>query len=152
MMKKIITTCLLFFAIASTFAQNSHEDIQTIQNYIQKTSQNEWFDPINKKGSLSNNTTYDTAYYLLSNDSVFSIIHTVYEKHTLQKVFYYKEGALIACIVEETDANNANRLLQYADYFFKDGALLNTGDEKEAFPAAALFTEGMEKLQNVPVN
>ena len=151
-MRKIITVFFCVFAIASAFAQNTNEDIQKIQNYIQKTSENEWFDPVNKPGTLANGTTYDLSYYILADGSVFSIIYTVFDKYTLQKVFYYKDDVLIACIVEETDANNANKLLQYADYFYKDGVLLNTSDEKKELPSASLQTEGIQKLKEAPTN
>jgi|SRR5690606_1887361 len=146
-MKKIITSLLLICSITTAFAQINDTEIKQIQSYIQSTSQNEWFDPVNKNGTLANGTPYDLAYYILPDNKTFSIIYTVFDKYTLQKVFYYKEDLLIACIIEETDANNANKLLQYADYFYKDGTLINTNDEKKEFPAIEAYQEGMEKLK-----
>src|SRR5690606_28865996 len=84
---------------------------------------------------------------ILPDTKTFSIIYTVFDKYTLQKVFYYKENQLIACIIEETDANNANKLLHYADYFYKNGVLINAGDENKEFPATEAYLEGMEKLK-----
>ncbi len=146
-MKKIIASFLLLFSISTAFAQDSDTEIKQIQSYIQATSQNEWFDPVNKNGTLANGTLYDLAYYILPDTKTFSIIYTVFDKYTLQKVFYYKENQLIACIIEETDANNANKLLHYADYFYKNGVLINADDENKEFPATEAYLEGMEKLK-----
>ena len=73
-------------------------------------------------------------------------------QYTLQKVFYYKNNELIACIIEETDANNANKLIKYADYFFKDGQLINTADENKEIPSATIYREGIQKLKEVDFN
>lgn len=140
------------FLATSVFAQNNDAEIKSIQNYIQSTSQNEWFDPINKPGTAANGSTYDLSYYVLPDNNIFSIIYTVFDKYTLQKVFYYKNTELIACIIEETDANNANKLLRYADYFFKDGQLINTTDENKEIPSATIYQEGIQKLKEAPVN
>lgn len=148
-MKKIILTFICMFLFAFGFAQNTDVDIKEIQNYIQSTSQNEWFDPINKSGTNANGLAYTLSYYVLANDSVFSIIYTVFDKYTLQKVFYYKNNGLIACIVEETDANNANKLLRYVDYFFSNGLLINTADENKDFPSSLLYSEGMQQFNDV---
>jgi|SRR5690606_7081173 hypothetical protein len=148
-MKNIILTLVCMFLGTSVFAQNNDAEIKTIQTYIQSTSQNEWFDPINKPGTNANGLAYDLSYYVLADDSVFSIIYTVFDKYTLQKVFYYKQNELIACIVEETDANNANKLLRYADYFFKNGQLINTADENKELPSNLLYAEGVQKLKEV---
>ncbi len=150
-MNNIFTAIVCMFT-ASAMAQNSEADIKAIQNYIQTTSQNEWFDPINKSGTAANGSTYDLSYYVLSDNTVFSIIYTVFDKHTLQKVFYYKNNELTACIIEETDANNANKLLRYADYFFKNGQLINTADENKEIPSTTIYAEGMQKLKEVPIN
>lgn len=146
-MKKIAILFVYMFMVTTLQAQDHTETIKEIQNYIQETSQNQWFDPINKNGNLENGTSYDLSYYVLPTNEVFSIIYTVFEKHTTQKVFYYKNNQLIACITEETDANNANKLLRYADYFYKDGLLLNSLEEKKDMPAADFYNEGMQKLK-----
>lgn len=146
-MKKIILTIVCLFFITSVFAQNNDVEIKTIQSYIQSTSQNEWFDPINKPGTTANGQSYDLSYYVLSDNTVFSIIYTVFDKYTLQKVFYYKNNELIACIIEETDANNANKLLRYADYFYKNGVLINANGENKEFPATEAYLEGIQKLK-----
>ena len=146
-MKKIITSLFFVLSISTAFGQENNAEIKQIQSYIQTTSQNEWFDPVNKPGTTTNGLAYDLSYYMLSDTDVFSIIYTVFDKHTLQKVYYYKENQLIACIIEETDANNANKLLQYADYFYKDGVLINTADENKQFPSATIYQEGLEKLK-----
>ena len=151
-MKKIFITVVCLFLATSVFAQNNDAEIKTIQNYIQSTSQNEWFDPINKPGTTATGSTYDLSYYVLSNNNVFSIIYTVFDKYTFQKVFYYKNNELIACIIEETDANNANKLIKYADYFFKDGQLINTADENKEIPSATIYQEGIQKLKEVDFN
>lgn len=137
------------FLMTSVFAQSNDTEIKTIQNYIQSTSQNEWFDPINKNGKLPSGAAYDLSYYILSDKNVFSIIYTVFEKYTLQKVFYYKENQLIACVVEETDANNANKLLRYVDYFYTNGLLINTADENKELPSETMYSEGLLKLKEV---
>lgn len=151
-MKKIFLTVVCMFLTTSVFAQNNDTEIKTIQNYIQSTSQNEWFDPINSTGTLANGSTYDLSYYVLPDKNIFSIIYTVFEKHTLQKVFYYKNNLLIACIVEETDANNANKLLRYADYFYSNGQLINTADENKELPSVTLHSEGLQKLKEADSN
>lgn len=141
---KILIAVLCFY---NTSAQTNETEIKQVQTYIQSTSQNEWFDPINETGTLANGNTFDRAYYVLPNNQVFSIIHTVFEKQTLQKVFYFKNDQLIACIIEETDANNANKLLRYADYFFKDGVLINITDENKDFPSTETYQQGIDLLQ-----
>lgn len=146
-MKKIAILFVYMFMVTTLQAQDHTETIKEIQNYIQETSQNQWFDPINKNGNLENGTSYDLSYYVLPTNEVFSIIYTVFEKHTTQKVFYYKNNQLIACITEETDANNANKLLRYADYFYKNGILLNTLEEKKEMPSNQFYNEGMQKLK-----
>ena len=146
-MKKVIASLFFVLSVSTAFAQKNDAEIKQIQSYIQTTSQNEWFDPINKNGTLENGASYDLAYYILPNNETFSIIYTVFEKHSLQKVFYYKENQLIACIVEENDTNNANKLLQYADYFYKDGVLINPADENKLFPSATIYQEGLEQLK-----
>lgn len=140
--------CLLFVTLS--FAQTNDTEIKQIQNYIQTTSQNEWFDPINKSGTLENGISYDLAYYILPNNETFSIIYTVFDKTTLRKVFYFKESKIIACIIEETDANNANKLLRYADYFYKDGTLMNPESENKDFPSVAIHQEGLDKNKQAP--
>lgn len=142
---KILIAVLCFY---NTSAQTNEIEIKQVQAYIQSTSQSEWFDPINQTGTLANGNTFDRAYYVLPNNQVFSIIHTVFEKQTLQKVFYFKNDQLIACIIEETDANNANKLLRYADYFFNDGVLINTDDENNDFPSEEAFTQGITLLKS----
>lgn len=151
-MKKFFLTIVCLFFTTSIFAQNNDAEIKTIQNYIQSTSQNEWFDPINKPGTTANGSMYDLSYYVLSDNNIFSIIYTVFDKYTLQKVFYYQNNELIACIIEETDANNANKLLRYADYFFKEGQLINTADENKEIPSAVIYQEGIQKLKEAPVD
>lgn len=151
-MKKIVLSILCMFLFSSGFAQNTDAEIKEIQSYIQSTSQNEWFDPINSTGTLPSGGTYDLSYYLLPDSNIFSIIYTVFEKYTLQKVFYYKNNQLIACIVEETDANNANKLLRYADYFYNNQQLINTADENKEIPSASLHAEGLQKLNEAVLN
>ncbi len=151
-MKKLIASMVFMFLVTSAFAQNTDAEIKEIQNYIQSTSQNEWFDPINSTGTLPGGTTYDLSYYVLPDANIFSIIYTVFEKHTLQKVFYYKKNELIACVVEETDANNANKLLRYVDYFYSNGQLINTADENKELPSAVLHSEGVQKLKEAGTN
>ena len=118
-MKKILYISLLFVGCLTTEAQINTE-VEHVQNYIQTTSQTEWFDPINKTGVL--------------------------EKATLRKSFYFKNNQLIACIVEETDTNNANKILKYADYFIKDNVLINKEDENKYFPSTNIINEGLEKI------
>lgn len=146
-MKKII--CITIFSLFSTFAisQTSEENIKEVQNYIQNTSQTAWFDPINEKGSLEDGILFDKSYYILSNDEVFSIIFTLYDKTSVRKVFYYKENQLIAAIIEEHDVNNSNKLLRYADYFYKNGTLINSTDEQKSFPSGDAYQEGTKLLK-----
>lgn len=148
-MKKIISGLFLTLTALSSFAQTSDDEIKKIQSYIQTTSQNEWFDPVNKTGTLENGSVYDLAYYIKPDRDTFSIIYTVFEKHTLKKIFYYRNNDLVACIVEETDPNNANKLLQYADYFYKDQALINSADEKKSFSSKEIYEEGIKKLEEL---
>jgi len=143
-MKNMLTIIFFLFQILVTHAQNTNSEIKEIQKYIQSTSQNEWFDPVNSSGTLDNGTSYDLSYYVLPDTDIFSIIYTVYDKYTIQKVFYYKDKKLIACILEETDANNANKLIRYVDYFYKDGVLINTADENKNLPSNTLLAEGLE--------
>ena len=140
----MLTIIFFLFQILVTHAQNTNSEIKEIQKYIQSTSQNEWFDPVNSSGTLDNGTSYDLSYYVLPDTDIFSIIYTVYDKYTIQKVFYYKDKKLIACILEETDANNANKLIRYVDYFYKDGVLINTADENKNLPSNTLLAEGLE--------
>lgn len=146
-MKKIILNLVFSLFAFNSFAQTNNAVIEEIQQYIQSTSQNEWFDPVNKTGTLEDGSTYDLAYYILSDDEIFSIIYTLFDKNTLRKVFYYQNNELIASIIEEHDSNNANELLRYVDYFYKDGVLINNNDEKKDFPSMKAYTEGMEKLK-----
>lgn len=146
MKKLIIITLFLFFSVCG-FSQTNDENIKEIQHYIQTTSQNEWFDPVNKSGTLQNNSTFDLAYYILPTNEVFSIIYTVFDKNTLRKIFYYQNNKLIACIMEETDPNNANKLLRYADYFYQNGILINVNDEKKDFPSNTAYQEGIKQLK-----
>ncbi|HUH25293.1 MAG TPA: hypothetical protein VLY87_01575 [Flavobacterium sp.] len=148
-MQKTITTLLFSLFTICGFSQTNDADIKEIQEYIQTTSQSEWFDPVNKNGTLANNSTYDLAYYILPTNEVFSIIYTVFDKNTLSKVFYYQNNELIACIIEETDPNNANKLLRFADYFYKAGVLIQTNEEKIDFPSNEAYQKGMEKLKEV---
>lgn len=143
-MKNMLTIIFFLIQILVTNAQNTNSEIKEIQKYIQSTSQNEWFDPVNSSGTLDNGTSYDLSYYVLPDTDIFSIIYTVYDKYTIQKVFYYKDKKLIACILEETDANNANKLIRYVDYFYKDGVLINTADENKNLPSNTLLAEGLE--------
>lgn len=149
-MKKTIINSLFLFFTGLTFAQTNDANIKQIQNYIQTTSQTEWFDPINVKGTLSGGNSYDLAYYMLPTQEPFSIIYTVFSKTTIRKVFYYENKELVACIIEETDANNANKLLRYADYFYKEGVLINTADEKKEFPSTEIYQEGIQKRNETP--
>lgn len=146
-MKKIILNLVFSLFAFNSFAQTNNAVIEEIQQYIQSTSQNEWFDPVNKTGTLEDGSTYDLAYYILPDDEIFSIIYTLFDKNTLRKVFYYQNNELIASIIEERDGNNANELLRYADYFYKNGVLINNNDEKKDFPSMEVYTEGMEKLK-----
>ena len=146
MKKLIIVTVFSFFSI-SGFSQTNDKNIKEIQHYIQTTSQNEWFDPVNKSGTLANNSTFDLAYYVLPTNEVFSIIYTVFDKNTLRKIFYYQNNELIACIIEETDPNNANKLLRYADYFYQNGILINANYEKKDFPSNIAYQEGIKQLK-----
>lgn len=145
-MKLILYSIFFILLSIGGQAQETNQEIKNIQTFIQETSQNEWFDPINKMDKLDNGVSYDIAYYVLTNKEVFSIIYTVFDKTTLRKSFYYKQNQLIACIVEETDANNANKILKYADYFIKDNELINKLEEKSYFPSKDIITEGIEKL------
>ena len=149
-MKKNLFSFICLVFVTLSFAQTNDTEIKQIQNYIQTTSQSEWFDPINNSGTLENGILYDLAYYILPNNETFSIIYTVFDKKTLRKVFYFKENKIIACIIEETDANNANKLLRYADYFYKNGTLMNAEAENKDFPSAAIHQEGLEKNKNAP--
>jgi len=144
-MKKILYISLLFVGCLTTEAQINTE-VEHVQNYIQTTSQTEWFDPINKTGVLENGSQYDLSYYVLPDNTLFSIIYTVFDKATLRKSFYFKNNQLIACIVEETDTNNANKILKYADYFIKDNVLINKEDENKYFPSTNIINEGLEKI------
>lgn len=144
-MKKIIFICAI--ALTSLNLQAQTNQIEKIQNYIQETSQTEWFDPINKTGALLNGSTYDLSYYVLPDNTMFSIIYTVFDKTTLRKSFYYQNSQLIACIVEETDGNNANKILRYADYFLKDNLLINKEDENLSFPSNEIISEGLQNLK-----
>ncbi|HLW63059.1 MAG TPA: hypothetical protein VKY33_06615 [Flavobacterium sp.] len=146
-MKKILLNLVFSLFAFNCFAQTDDAAIKEIQQYIQNTSQSGWFDPVNKTGSLDDGSTYDLAYYILPEEAVFSIIYTVFDKNTLRKVFYYKNNELIAAIIEEHDGNNANKLLWYADYFYKDSVLINTKDEKENIPSNTAYLEGMKKLK-----
>jgi len=148
-MKKLISGLFFTLTALSSFAQTADGEIKKIQAYIQATSQNEWFDPVNKTETLENGSVYDLAYYIKPDLETFSIIYTVFEKHTLKKIFYYRNNDLIACIVEETDPNNANKLLQYADYFYKDGILINIADEKKGFSSKEIYEEGIQKLKEL---
>lgn len=145
---KFFKTLIAVLCMYNSYAQTNDTEIKQIQNYIQIISEDEWFDPINKNGTLANNNTYDVAYYVLPDNKIFSIIYTVFDEHTLQKVFYYKDNQLITCIIEESDPNNYNKLLRYADYFFKDGVLINTNNENKDFPSTEAYQEGINQLQN----
>lgn len=146
-MKKILLNLVFSLLAFNCFAQTDDAVIEEIQYYIQSTSQNEWFDPVNKTETLDDGSVSDLSYYILPNGEVFSIIYTVFDKNTLRKVFYYQNDKLIAAIIEEHDGNNANQLLWYADYFYKDGLLINTTDENKDFSSMKAYTEGMEKLK-----
>lgn len=148
----ILVLLLAVYGTFTTSAQTADAEIKTIQQYIQSTSQNEWFDPINKTGKFDNGSLYDLSYYVLPNQQTFSIIYTVFEKYSLRKIFYYKENKLIACIIEESDTNNANKLLRYADYFYKDGLLINTSDENKDFPSTTIYEEGIQNLKGLQPN
>lgn len=148
-MKKIILGLFFTLTALSSFAQTADDEIKKIQTYIQTTSQNEWFDPVNKTGTLENGSLYDLAYYIKPDLDTFSIIYTVFEKLTLKKIFYYRNNDLVACIIEETDPKNANKLLQYADYFYKDGTLINVADEKKGFSSTEIYEEGNQKLKEL---
>lgn len=146
-MKKILLNLVFSLLAFNCFAQTDDAVIEEIQYYIQSTSQNEWFDPVNKTETLDDGSVSDLSYYILPNGEVFSIIYTVFDKNTLRKVFYYQNNKLIAGIIEEHDGNNANKLLWYADYFYKDGLLINTTDENEDFSSTKAYAEGTEKLK-----
>jgi len=148
-MKRIISGMFFSLMALSAFAQTADDEIRKIQTYIQTTSQNEWFDPVNKTGTLENGTLYDLSYYVKPDQEAFSIIYTVFEKHTWKKIFYYRDNDLIACIIEETDPNNANKLLQYADYFYKDKVLINVSDEKKGFPSGEIYEQGIQILKEL---
>lgn len=145
-MAKIICIALLYVFSTYSYSQTPVEVIKGIQNYIQNTSQSAWFDPINEEGMLENGIVFDTSYYILPDNNVFSIIYTLYDKTSIRKTFYYKEGQLIAAIIEEHDVNNSNQLLRFADYFFKNHLLINTTDEQEHFPSEKAFNEGLKLL------
>jgi hypothetical protein len=148
MIKKLILILIVLYNIV-LFAQDNTQKIIDIQSYIQETSQSAWFDPINKTGNLEDGTSYDLSYYTLNENDLFSVIYTTFGKITLRKVYYYKNNVVIASIVEETDANNANKLLNYADYFYENAQLINVNEMKNEFLPTEIYNEGMLHYNNL---
>ena len=70
---KFFKTLIAVLCMYNSYAQTNDTEIKQIQNYIQIISEDEWFDPINKNGTLANNNTYDVAYYVLPDNKIFQL-------------------------------------------------------------------------------